>query len=220
MKVEIEKGWKKELKEEFEKPYFKHLAKFVKNEYLTKRVYPSEENIFEAFNRCSFDNVKVVLLGQDPYHGDGQANGLCFSVKEGVRIPPSLINIYKELKNDLGLEISSNGNLEKWASQGVLLLNAILTVRANEPGSHQKKGWEEFTDAVIKKTSEKRTGIVYFLWGSYAQKKGSILDSTKNLILRSVHPSPLSVHRGFYGNRHFSQSNSYLKNQGQKAIEW
>jgi uracil-DNA glycosylase len=196
------------------------LSLFVNNEYDSQEVYPPRNAIFRAFDKCDIEDVKVVILGQDPYHGLGQANGLCFSVSTGVPNPPSLVNIFKEINNDIGISSLSNGNLESWANQGVLLLNSTLTVRANQAGSHQKEGWEDFTDAVIKKLSKHKGGLVYFLWGAYAQKKGSILDPTKNLILKSVHPSPLSAYKGFYGNKHFSKANNYLKNRGQRAIEW
>jgi uracil-DNA glycosylase len=220
MDLKIGGNWGELLKEEFMKPYFKQLSLFVNNEYDSQEVYPPRNAIFRAFDKCDIEDVKVVILGQDPYHGLGQANGLCFSVSTGVPNPPSLVNIFKEINNDIGISSLSNGNLESWANQGVLLLNSTLTVRANQAGSHQKEGWEDFTDAVIKKLSKHKGGLVYFLWGAYAQKKGSILDPTKNLILKSVHPSPLSAYKGFYGNKHFSKANNYLKNRGQRAIEW
>ena len=213
-------NWGELMKEEFEKPYFRQLSLFVNNEYASHEVYPPKKDIYRAFEKCDLDDVKVVILGQDPYHGIGQANGLCFSVGAGLSNPPSLVNIFKEIKNDIGISALANGNLENWADQGVLLLNSTLTVSAKKAGSHQKKGWEEFTDAVIKKISKHRNGLVYFLWGAYAQKKGNVLDPTKNLILKSVHPSPLSAYKGFFGNNHFSKANIYLKNQGLRAIEW
>jgi len=220
MDLKIGGGWDKVLKTEFEKPYFKRLSLFVDSEYESHEIYPPKIAIFRAFEKCGFDDVKVVILGQDPYHGIGQADGLCFSVEDGATNPPSLVNIFNEINKDIGYSTLSNGNLVKWADQGVLLLNSTLTVRAQLAGSHQKQGWEEFTDSVIDKLSKHRSGLVYILWGAYAQKKGSILDPIKNLILKSVHPSPLSAYRGFYGNNHFSKANIYLENQGQKAIEW
>lgn len=220
MKVDIESSWNNQLKEEFDKPYFLELIKFVEKEYATESVYPPEDMIFNAFDLSPFDNTKVVIIGQDPYHGEGQAHGLSFSVKDGVRIPPSLRNIYKELHSDLNLEIPASGDLTRWASQGVLLLNATLTVRADQAGSHQKKGWEQFTDSVIKTLSEKSSGLVFVLWGAYAQKKGAVIDQSKHLILKSVHPSPLSASRGFFGNKQFSTINSYLREQGRSEIVW
>jgi uracil-DNA glycosylase len=220
MVIKIGGKWDELMKEEFEKLYFKRLSLFINNEYETHEVYPPLSMLFKAFEKCDVDDVKVVILGQDPYHGLGQANGLCFSVGVGISIPPSLVNIFKEINNDVGISAQTNGNLESWADQGVLLLNSTLTVRSSQAGSHQKKGWEEFTDAVIQKLSERKSGLVYLLWGAYAQKKGNILDPTKNLILKSVHPSPLSAYKGFFGNGHFYKTNIYLKNQGQKAIEW
>jgi len=220
MAVKIEESWGKVLQEEFEKTYFKKLIEFVRSEYQDQKIYPPGKQIFSAFDKCPFDQVKVVILGQDPYHGPGQANGLCFSVHEGMPFPPSLTNIFKEIKNDLGKEIPPNGSLERWAEQGVLLLNATLTVRAHQAGSHQKKGWEEFTDAVIKALAEEKQEVVYMLWGNYAQKKASIVDAASNLILKSVHPSPLSAHRGFFGSAHFSQANSYLREKGKTVIDW
>jgi len=220
MAVKIEESWGKVLQEEFEKTYFKKLIEFVRSEYQDQKIYPPGKQIFSAFDKCPFDQVKVVILGQDPYHGPGQANGLCFSVHEGMPFPPSLTNIFKEIKNDLGKEIPPNGFLERWAEQGVLLLNATLTVRAHQAGSHQKKGWEEFTDAVIKALAEEKQEVVYMLWGNYAQKKASIVDAASNLILKSVHPSPLSAHRGFFGSAHFSQANSYLREKGKTVIDW
>ena len=219
MAVKIEESWKNILSDEFEKPYFRDLISFVKNEYQTQKIFPKGKDIFRAFDTCPYHQVKVVILGQDPYHGLGQANGLCFSVHEGIPFPPSLVNIFKEIKNDIGKDIPPHGALDRWAEQGVLLLNATLTVRAHQAGSHQKKGWEEFTDAVVRKLS-KRSGLVYMLWGSYAQKKAAIVNSQNNLILKSPHPSPLSAHRGFFGNAHFSKANSYLEENGQSKIIW
>jgi uracil-DNA glycosylase len=220
MNVKIAESWKKELSNEFEQEYFGKLTAFVRNEYQNQTVYPAGNNIFRAFDRCSFDDVKVVILGQDPYHGPNQANGLCFSVKEGFPFPPSLVNIFKEIKDDIGKEIPPHGSLDRWADQGVLLLNATLTVRAHEAGSHQNKGWETFTDAVIHRLASRRKGIVYMLWGSYAQKKAAFVSSEDNLILRAPHPSPLSSYRGFFGSKHFSQANEYLEEKGLSKIEW
>ncbi|MEE1541131.1 MAG: uracil-DNA glycosylase [Paludibacteraceae bacterium] len=220
MDVKIEESWKVILKDEFEKPYFKILTDFVRKEYQTQTVYPPAKLIFNAFDLCPFDKVKVVIIGQDPYHGPGQAHGLCFSVNDGIDVPPSLVNIYKEIKEDLGIEPPASGNLERWAKQGVLLLNATLTVRARTAGSHQNKGWEEFTDRVIKELSEKRKDVVFMFWGSYAQKKGAIIDTKKHCVLTSVHPSPLSAYRGFLGCKHFSKANEYLKSKGLAEICW
>ncbi|MBX9852622.1 MAG: uracil-DNA glycosylase [Cytophagaceae bacterium] len=220
MDVKIAESWKEHLKGEFAQSYFKSLADFVKTEKTSYTIYPPGKQIFCAFEKCSFDNVKVVIIGQDPYHGPGQANGLCFSVSDGVKPPPSLVNIFKEIKNDLGKEIPKTGNLERWAEQGVLLLNATLTVRANSPGSHQKKGWEEFTDAVIKIISKEKEHVVFMLWGAYAQKKGEIIDKEKHFVLQSAHPSPFSADRGFFGNKHFSKANEYLVKHGLKPIDW
>jgi uracil-DNA glycosylase len=220
MDVKIAPGWKSRLSEEFEKPYFQQLASFVKSEYQAGVVYPPGREIFKAFDACPFDEVKVVIIGQDPYHGPGQANGLCFSVHDNVRMPPSLVNIFKEIQSDLGKPFPKSGNLERWARQGVLLLNATLTVRASSPGSHQNKGWEIFTDAVIRKVSEEKVHVVFLLWGAYAQKKGEVIDRTKHLVLMSAHPSPFSADRGFFGCRHFSKTNDYLKSNGLKEIEW
>ncbi|MFN8333788.1 MAG: uracil-DNA glycosylase [Cyclobacteriaceae bacterium] len=220
MDVKIAISWKSQLAEEFQKPYFEQLTAFVKSEYQTHTVYPPGKEIFRAFDECDFANVKVVILGQDPYHGPGQANGLCFSVHEGVRVPPSLVNIFKEIHADLGKPIPASGELERWAEQGVLLLNATLTVRAASPGSHQNKGWETFTDAVIKKISDEKQNVVFLLWGAYAQKKGEIIDRNKHLVLMSAHPSPFSADRGFFGCKHFSKANAYLKSMGLKEIEW
>jgi uracil-DNA glycosylase len=220
MNVKIAESWKKELSNEFEQEYFGKLTAFVRNEYQTQTVYPAGNNIFRAFDRCSFDNVKVVILGQDPYHGPNQANGLCFSVKEGIPFPPSLVNIFKEIKDDIGKEIPPHGSLDRWADQGVLLLNATLTVRAHEAGSHQNMGWETFTDAVIHRLASQRKGIVYMLWGSYAQKKAAIVSSADNLILKAPHPSPLSSYRGFFGCKHFSLANEYLEGNRMTPIIW
>jgi len=218
MEVKIADSWKKHLNDEFEKDYFKKLVEFVKEEYKTKKVYPVGSQIFNAFEKCSFDDCKVVILGQDPYHGEGQANGLCFSVADGIKVPPSLVKIFKEIKEDVGVAVPKSGNLERWAEQGVLLLNATLTVRASEAGSHQKKGWEQFTDAVVKIISEHKQNVVFLLWGSYAQKKGAVVDKTKHLVLEAPHPSPLA--QGFAGNKHFSKTNDYLSSKGLKEINW
>lgn len=220
MDVKIEPGWKKRLLPEFDKEYFKNLIQFVKEEYTNFTVYPPGKEIFSAFDGCDFENTRVVIIGQDPYHGPGQANGLCFSVREGMRIPPSLVNIFKEIKNDLGKPIPASGDLRRWAEQGVLLLNATLTVRAAEAGSHQNKGWEQFTDAVIRELSANKSNLVFLLWGAYAQKKGEVIDRSKHLVLMSAHPSPFSADRGFFGNKHFSQTNAYLKSKGLTEIDW
>jgi uracil-DNA glycosylase len=220
MDIKIESSWKVRLKEEFEKPYFSDLTNFVKSEYATQKIYPPGSLIFNAFEKCPFDKVKVVILGQDPYHEPGQAHGLCFSVPDGISFPPSLQNIFKEIKNDLVLPIPKSGNLERWAEQGVFLLNSTLTVRAHQAGSHQKKGWETFTDTVIHFLSESEDHLVFLLWGAYAQRKGELIDSGKHLVLNSVHPSPLSAHRGFFGNHHFSKANEYLINHGKTPISW
>lgn len=220
MSVKIEESWAKVLSAEFEKDYFKQLIEFVKEEYKHQTVYPKGQDIFRAFDACPFDSVKVVILGQDPYHGPGQANGLCFSVHEGVPFPPSLVNIFKEIKNDIGRDIPPHGSLDRWAKQGVLLLNATLTVRAHQAGSHQKKGWEMFTDSVIGHLAASRKDVVYFLWGSYAQKKAAMVSPTDNLVLKSPHPSPLSAYRGFFGENQFSKANEYLASKGQEEIEW
>lgn len=220
MDVAIEKSWRERLQHEFEQPYFEALVDFVKNEYANENVFPPASLIFNAFDQCPFEEVKVVIIGQDPYHNVGQANGLSFSVNDGVRIPPSLRNIYKEIKDDLGKPIPESGNLEHWSNQGVLLLNATLTVRAHTPGSHQGKGWEQFTDAVIDTLSGQCSGLVFMLWGNYAQQKGKNIDANKHLVLKSPHPSPFSAHRGFLGNRHFSKANKYLLAQGKKPIQW
>ncbi|SNC74706.1 Uracil-DNA glycosylase [Hymenobacter gelipurpurascens] len=221
MSVKIEESWRNALHAEFEKPYFQHLIAFVKGEYATATVYPPGPNIFHAFDACPFDKVKVVIIGQDPYHGKGQAHGLSFSVAEGVRTPPSLQNIFKELQSDLPeTPPAPNGNLDRWAEQGVLLLNATLTVRAGEPASHQKKGWEQFTDAVIQKISEEKEHVVFILWGAYAQKKGEIIDTKKHLVLKAAHPSPYAADRGFFGSKPFSQTNAYLEKNGLAPIRW
>lgn len=220
MDVKIEESWKHRLHLEFDKPYFKNLTDFVRNEYLSKTVYPPAKLIFNAFDTCPFDDVEVVIVGQDPYHEPGQANGLCFSVNNGVQIPPSLVNIYKEIYNDLGKPIPKSGNLERWARQGVLLLNATLTVQAHRAGSHQGKGWEEFTSSVIEHLAKERENLVFILWGAYAQRKGENIDANRHLVLKSPHPSPLSAHRGFFGNKHFSKSNEYLVAHGKKPIDW
>ncbi len=220
MDVKIASTWKSLLSEEFDKPYFKQLTEFVRKEYKTQTIYPRGLDIFKAFDRCDFSDVKVVIIGQDPYHGPDQANGLCFSVSDGIRFPPSLMNIFKEIRTDLGKPIPVSGDLERWASQGVLLLNATLTVKANSPGSHQNRGWETFTDAVIKKISDEKEGIVFLLWGAYAQKKGEIIDRSKHLVLASAHPSPFSADRGFFGCKHFSKANDYLRSKGKKEIDW
>jgi len=218
--VKIAPDWKEALSAEFSKPYFQELVDFVKSEYQSKRIFPSGSKIFRAFDETPYQHVKVVILGQDPYHGPGQANGLCFSVNEGVTFPPSLRNILKELNSDVGKPIPKNGDLSEWANQGVLLLNATLTVQANNAGSHQGKGWEKFTDSVIQTLNEQRRGIVYMLWGSSAQKKAAFVREDRNLILKSPHPSPLSAHRGFFGNNHFSKANAYLLEQGRTPVEW
>ncbi|HNV30992.1 MAG TPA: uracil-DNA glycosylase [Cyclobacteriaceae bacterium] len=218
--IKIAPSWKEGLKAEFKKPYFIELIDFVKTEYRTQTVFPPGKEIFRAFDCADFDKVKVVIIGQDPYHGPGQANGLCFSVRDGVPMPPSLKNIFKEIQSDLGKPFPKSGDLERWANQGVLLLNATLTVRASSPGSHQKKGWEEFTDAVIKEISDKKSNVVFLLWGAYAQKKGEIIDRSRHLVLMSAHPSPFSADRGFFGNKHFSKTNKYLKSKGLKEIDW
>ncbi|TAH30990.1 MAG: uracil-DNA glycosylase [Cytophagales bacterium] len=218
MDVKIEASWKEKLINEFEKDYFIKLTDFLKEEYKTKTIYPTGRLIFNAFEKCTFEQVKVVILGQDPYHGTGEANGLCFSVNDGIRIPPSLRNIFKEINDDIGKEIPKSGNLERWANQGVFLLNATLTVVKDTPGSHQKKGWEEFTDAVIKKISDEKEGVVFMLWGKYAHEKGKVIDDKKHLVLKAPHPSPLA--KGFNGTKHFSQANQYLSDKLQKEIEW
>ncbi|MFD1095939.1 uracil-DNA glycosylase [Salegentibacter chungangensis] len=221
MKVEIHPSWKKELKLEFGKEYFKDLVDFVKNEYSYHTCFPKGDDIFAAFEYSSFEDTKVVILGQDPYHGPGQAHGLCFSVNDGIAVPPSLVNIFREIREDIGKPVPNSGNLERWAKQGVLLLNATLTVRAHQAGSHQKKGWEHFTDRVIEIISEKKENVVFLLWGGYAKKKAKKIDSSKHLILTSGHPSPLSANRGYwFGNKHFSKTNEYLSKHGKEPINW
>ncbi|HNY25135.1 MAG TPA: uracil-DNA glycosylase [Alphaproteobacteria bacterium] len=220
MNVKIEESWKQVLGAEFDKDYFIKLTDFVRSEYLSgKTVYPAPANVFNAFNLCPFDKVRVVIIGQDPYHEPRQAHGLCFSVQDGIKLPPSLINIYKEIENDLGRKSITNGDLTKWAEQGVLLLNSTLTVQAHTAASHAGKGWEQFTDAVISALTT-RKNIVYLLWGSYAQKKAEFVNTSENLILKSVHPSPLSAHRGFFGNHQFSRTNEYLVKNGSSPINW
>lgn len=221
MDVKIEQSWKKRLEPEFEKPYFTELTNFVRQEYSTKQIFPPAKQIFNAFNYCSFDDCKVVILGQDPYHGLGQANGLCFSVNDGVRMPPSLINIFKEIQDDLGKPVPKTGNLERWAKQGVLLLNATLTVESGKAGSHQNKGWERFTDAVVKCVSDEKKNVVFMLWGRYAQDKGSIIKAENHYVLKSKHPSPMSANGGgWFGNGHFSKANAYLESKGLGPIDW
>lgn len=220
MEIKLDESWKSKLKEEFEKSYFKELVEFVKEEYKTKTVYPPGPYIFRALNECSFEKVKVVIIGQDPYHTPGVANGLAFGAAEGQRIPPSLLNIYKEINKEFGTPIPKSPNLDRWAKQGVLLLNATLTVRKGEAGSHQHKGWEVFTDAIIKKVSENKEHLVFLLWGAFAQKKEVLIDNSKHLVLKSAHPSPFSADRGFFGNNHFKKANEYLKEYDQKEIEW
>ena len=220
MNVQIEESWKKQLQAEFEKDYFIKLTDFVRNEYASTQIYPPGKLIFNAFNLCPFDKAKVVIIGQDPYHGPGQAHGLCFSVNDGVAFPPSLKNIFKEIQDDLGIPVPESGNLTRWANQGVLLLNATLTVRAHQAGSHQKKGWEEFTDAAIRALAEQREHLVFILWGAYAQKKGAFIDRNKHLVLASAHPSPLSAYHGFFGNKHVSRANEYLMAHGETPVCW
>ncbi|SHE85283.1 Uracil-DNA glycosylase [Bacteroides luti] len=220
MNVQIEDSWKKHLAPEFEADYFSRLTNFVRDEYAQYTVYPPGKLIFNAFNSCPFDKVKVVIIGQDPYHEPGQAHGLCFSVNDGVPFPPSLQNIFKEIASDLGTPAPKSGNLTRWTEQGVLLMNATLTVRAHQAGSHQNKGWETFTDAAIRHLAEEREHLVFILWGSYAQKKGAMIDRNKHLILSSAHPSPLSAYRGFFGNGHFSKTNKYLLEHGIEPINW
>ncbi len=221
MDVKIEPSWKERLESEFAKPYFSDLINFVKSEYAAGKVYPPGKLIFNAFDKCPFGACKVVILGQDPYHGAGQANGLCFSVNDGVPKPPSLLNIFKEISDDTGKPVPVSGNLERWAVQGVLLLNATLTVRAGQAGSHQGKGWETFTDAVIKKISDEKKGVVFMLWGRYAQEKGRVIAADKHLVLTSKHPSPMAASSGgWFGNRHFSKANDYLRQEGLQPIDW
>lgn len=216
----MEESWKRLLIDEFAKEYFLSLTRFVKAEYASAKVFPPGSLIFSAFDYCPVDQLKVVIVGQDPYHGAGQANGLCFSVNDGIRQPPSLQNIFKEIKNDLGTEIPQSGNLERWAKQGVLLLNATLTVRSGNPGSHQKRGWEEFTDAVLRNISTGMQDIVFILWGAYAQRKGEVINEEKHLVLKAPHPSPFSANGGFFGCKHFSQTNQYLEKKGLETIDW
>jgi uracil-DNA glycosylase len=218
--VRIAEDWKAILADEFSKPYFEQLTEFVRAEYAAGEVFPKGKNIFRAFDKCPFDKLKVVIIGQDPYHGVGQANGLCFSVADGVPFPPSLQNIFKEVASDTGAPIPATGELDRWAEQGVLLLNAVLTVRAHQAASHAGRGWERFTDAVVRLIAERKQGVVYMLWGSYAQKKGAMVNATQNLVLKAVHPSPLSVYRGFFGSRHFSKANDYLSSVGKTPIVW
>ena len=220
MNVRIAPEWAEIIGHEFDKPYFANLVEFVKSEYATRQVFPAGANIFRALDKCTPDKVKVVIIGQDPYHGEGQANGLCFSVNDGVAFPPSLKNIFKEIQDDLGIPVPESGNLTRWANQGVLLLNATLTVRAHQAGSHQKKGWEEFTDAAIRALAEQREHLVFILWGAYAQKKGAFIDRNKHLVLASAHPSPLSAYNGFFGNKHFSRANEYLMAHGETPVSW
>ena len=221
MDVKIEQSWKDVLATEFEKDYFKKLTDFVRGEYLSgKTIYPAAKNIFNAFNLCPLNNVKVVIIGQDPYHEPHQAHGLCFSVESGTDFPPSLVNIYKEIESDLGHRSITNGDLSSWANQGVLLLNSTLTVRAHDAASHAGRGWENFTDAVIRAVAQNRNHVVYMLWGSFAQKKAEFVDANQNLVLKSAHPSPLSAYRGFFGNHHFSRANEYLVANGETPINW
>ena len=220
MNVRIEPSWQSALADEWEKPYFTQLAEWVRGEYASRRVYPPAGRIFAAFDACPFDDVKVVILGQDPYHGEGQANGLSFSVNPGVAIPRSLINIYRELHDNLGVPPSPSGDLSRWAEQGVLLLNATLTVRAGEAGSHQGHGWEQLTDAAVRALAERREGLVFILWGAYAQRKGDFIDRSRHCVIASPHPSPLSASRGFFGSRPFSRANEYLKSLGKTPVNW
>lgn len=220
MQVKIEDSWKKALIDVFEKDFFQNLVSFVKDEYKSHQVFPPGKEIFNAFDHCPLDAVKVVILGQDPYHGPSQAHGLSFSVKPGVPFPPSLLNIFKEIKSDIGIDLPPNGDLTRWADQGVFLLNATLTVRANQAGSHQNRGWESFTDEVIKAINVHRENVVFMLWGAFAQKKSDLIDSKKHLILKAPHPSPLSAHRGFLGCGHFSQANQYLIEKNLSPIKW
>ncbi|SNQ45005.1 uracil-DNA glycosylase [Cellulophaga lytica] len=221
MKANVSKSWSPIILPEFKKEYFKELTAFVTKEYNTNTCFPATEDIFAAFNYSSFNTTKIVIIGQDPYHGPNQANGLCFSVKDGIKHPPSLINIFKELESDLNIPYPKSGNLERWAKQGVLLLNATLTVRAHEAGSHQKKGWETFTDTIIKKISDEKEGVIFLLWGGFAKKKSKLIDTKKHHILTSGHPSPLSANRGYwFGNKHFSTANTILKDSGKTLIEW
>jgi uracil-DNA glycosylase len=218
--IQIESSWKEKLRDSFQSESFIRLKKFLKSEKATQIIYPAGNKIFSAFNLCPFDRVKIVIIGQDPYHGPKQANGLCFSVSDGIKPPPSLQNIFKELKDDLDLEIPLSGNLEHWAEQGVLMLNATLTVRAKQAGSHQKKGWEEFTDNVIRTLSEEKENLIFLLWGRFAQNKAQIIDNEKHYILTAAHPSPFSAHSGFFGCKHFSKTNEILKKLNQKPVKW
>ncbi len=221
MHLNISESWKPLLQTEFEKPYFESLIKFVNEEYTVSTCFPASDQIFEAFNLCSFEDLKVVIIGQDPYHGEGQAHGLCFSVNDGIKHPPSLKNIFKEIERDLSIPYPESGNLARWALQGVLLLNATLTVKEKNAGSHQNKGWEQFTNAVISIISEKKEHVVFLLWGDYAKKKGKKIDSKKHCVLTSGHPSPLSANRGYwFGNKHFSKTNNYLKNSNLPCVKW
>lgn len=221
MNVDIHQSWKPFLQPEFEKSYFKTLVEFVRTEYKTHKCFPKGSDIFNAFNYCAFNDLKVVIIGQDPYHGIGQANGLCFSVNDGIAHPPSLINIFKELEQDLGIPYPKSGNLMSWADQGILLLNATLTVRAHLAGSHQNKGWEQFTDAIIKTISTEKTNVIFLLWGGFAKKKKKLIDTSKHIVLESGHPSPLSANRGYwFGNKHFSETNSQLERVGETLIDW
>jgi len=220
MEVKMESSWNAKLQPEFEKPYFKNLTDFVRKEYQTKQIFPPAKLIFNAFDSCPFDDVEVVIIGQDPYHEYGQAHGLCFSVNDGVEIPPSLVNIFKEIERSLRKPIPPSGNLTRWTKQGVLLLNAILTVQAHRACSHQGVGWETFTDAAIRTLAEQKENLVFMLWGAYAQQKGAFINPVKHLVLKSVHPSPLSAYRGFIGNDHFVKANNYLKEHGKKEIDW
>ena len=220
MNVKIEESWKRELAAEFEKPYFAELTEFVRSEYSATTVYPPAKLIFNAFDHCPFDKVKAVIIGQDPYHGPGQANGLCFSVNKEIKMPPSLVNIFKEISSDTGKPMPTDGDLTRWSRQGVLLLNATLTVRAGNAGSHQRRGWETFTDAAIRILAEKRENLVFILWGSYAQQKGAFIDRNRHLVLTSPHPSPLSAYAGFFGNHHFTLTNDYLAKHDKEPIDW
>lgn len=218
--IKIENSWKNILKNEFEKEYFKKLADFVRKEYINSKIYPPPKDLFRAFSLCPFSKVKVIILGQDPYHGIGQANGLCFAVNNVITIPPSLKNIFKEIRSDLEIETKESGDLSRWAEQGILLLNSVLTVKADNPGSHQNKGWELFTDEVINKLSNEKESLVFMLWGNYAKNKGKLIDKKKHLVLESVHPSPFSANDGFFGCKHFSKANEYLRNKGFEEINW
>lgn len=220
MKVNIEESWRSRLQPEFDKPYFTKLAAFVKDEYAKHTVFPPGRFLFRAFDSCPFDKVRAVIIGQDPYHEPGQYYGLCFSVPDGTPFPPSLLNIFREIESDIGRPMPSSGRLERWADQGVLLINAILTVRAHQAGSHRGKGWEEFTDAVIRRINDERENVVFMLWGAYAQKKGAFIDRSRHCVLTAAHPSPLSADRGFFGCRHFSKANAFLRSRGLPEIEW